>query len=315
MAGLGPAIRGPAGHPRNGPQGPAVRGRGRRISLRVTWTGNQSGVRDRGFALLVVLWTLVLVAFIVGNLAARGRSEIRIAGNLVSNAAAQAAADGGIYETIYNLSDPEPEKRWLLDGNEHKLRVGAATVLVRVTDEAGRINPNTAQLPLLAALLRTTGSDEATAQQLAQSIALWVGSGPGGPQPDEGMAQYAAAGLAYGPPGEPMQTLGELRRVLGVTPEIYAAIRPHLSLFSPPQPNPQSADATVAAALALLQSANPNAPNPALLSAPPPIATVRIAALAEGPGNARATRTVIARVGPMLPNGYVILARDAGVEE
>src|SRR5579863_87167 len=72
--------------------------------------------RNRGFALLIVLWTLVLIAFIVGNLTARGRTEIRIASNLASNAAAQAAADGGVYQAIYNLSDPQPDRRWPLDG-------------------------------------------------------------------------------------------------------------------------------------------------------------------------------------------------------
>lgn len=271
--------------------------------------------RNRGFALLIVLWTLVLIAFIVGNLTSRGRTEIRIASNLVSNAVTQAAADGGVYEAIYNLSDPQADARWPLDGGAHELQIGAARVLVRVTDEAGRINPNTASPVLLDALLRVTGSDDETAQRLAQAIALWVGSAPGGPQPDEGLAQYTAAGLSYGPPGEPLQTLDELRQVLGMTPESYAAIRPHLTLYGPPQPNAQSADPMVAAALALVQSANPNAPNPAFLSAPAPIVTVRIAAAASGPGNAQAARTAIARIGAMLPGGYVILARDTGAEE
>jgi general secretion pathway protein K len=271
--------------------------------------------RSRGFALLVVLWTLVLIAFIVGNMTARGRTEIHIASNLVSNAAAQAAADGAVYQAIYDLSDPQQDRRWPLDGSAHALRIGASKILVSVSDEAGRINPNTASPALLDALLRATGSDSQTAQSLAQSIALWVGSAPGGPQPDQAMAQYAAAGLAYGPPGEPLQTLGELHRVLGMTPEIFAAIRPHLTLYGPPQPNPESADPVVAAALALLQQATPNAPNPAFQSAQPLISTVRIAAAAEGPGNARANRTVIARIGPMLPNGYVILARDSGASE
>ncbi|HVH77212.1 MAG TPA: hypothetical protein VM755_20035 [Stellaceae bacterium] len=271
--------------------------------------------RNRGFALLIVLWTLVLIAFIVGNLTARGRTEIRIASNLVSNAAAQAAADGAVYQAIYNLSDPQPDRRWPLDGSAHKLRIGAAETVVRVTDEAGRINPNTATPALLYALLRAVGSDDGTAQQIAQEIALWVGSAPGGPQPTEEMARYEAAGRSYGPPGEPLQTLGELRRVLGMTPEIFAAIRPHLTLYGPPLPNPQSADPTVTAALALVQESNPNAPNPAFLTAPPPIVTARITAAALGLGNARAERTVIARIGPMLPGGYVILARDAGAAE
>jgi Tfp pilus assembly protein PilX len=52
--------------------------------------------QDNGFALIIVLWTLVLITFIVAHLTSSGRIEIRIANNLVANAAAQAAADGAI---------------------------------------------------------------------------------------------------------------------------------------------------------------------------------------------------------------------------
>jgi Tfp pilus assembly protein PilX len=60
--------------------------------------------RNGGFALIIVLWTLVLIGFIVAHLTASGRTEIRIAGNLVANSASQAAADGAIFEAIFNLS-------------------------------------------------------------------------------------------------------------------------------------------------------------------------------------------------------------------
>src|SRR5436853_139127 len=76
---------------------------------------------SRGFALLVVLWVLVLVAFLVAQVTAAGRTELRIARNLYANAAAEAALDGAIHETIFHLSDPTPELRWAMDGGEHEL--------------------------------------------------------------------------------------------------------------------------------------------------------------------------------------------------
>src|SRR6516162_11260260 len=68
--------------------------------------------RNGGFALIIVLWTLVLIGFIIAHLTASGRAEIRIASNLVANSEAQAAADGAIFEAIFNLSDPQPDQRW-----------------------------------------------------------------------------------------------------------------------------------------------------------------------------------------------------------
>src|SRR5215813_3456758 len=150
-------------------------------------------------------------AFVVGHLTATGRTEIRIAGNLVSNAVAQAAADGAIFEAIFYLSDPQPQQRWPVDGNTRELVVGNVRVMVRLEDEAWWINPNSASPGLLEALLRATGSDPENARRLANAIGEWVGSAPA-PRPQNMLlAAYGAAGLDYGPPGAPLETIDELR--------------------------------------------------------------------------------------------------------
>ena len=254
----------------------------------------------------MVLWTLVLIAFIVAHLTASGRTEIRIAGNLVADAVAEAADDGAIFAAIFNQLDPSPDQRWPLNGQERELAIGNSRVLVQLEDEAGRINPSTASPALLEALLRTTGSDPESARRLAAAIGEWVGSAPAARPQNVQLADYRAAGLDYGPPGEPLETLDELGRVLGVTPAVLAAIRPHLTLFGPPQPNLASADPVVAAALAESAQA---AQAPISANQPPPdVLTVRITAIAAGPGNARVARRAIVRVGAVLPGGYAALA-------
>jgi general secretion pathway protein K len=261
--------------------------------------------RSGGFALLIVLWTLVLIAFIVAHLTASGRTEIRIARNLVANAVAEAAANGAISAAIFNQMEPNADQRWPMNGETHQLAIGNTRVIVQLADEAGRINPSAASPALLEALLRTTGSDPESARRLALAIGQWVGSTPAA-QPQNVQAEYRAAGLDYGPPGEPLETLDELGRVLGMTPDVLAAIRPHLTLFGPPQPNPASADPIVTAALAGMAQA---------AAAPPPpnqpqaeLITVRITATAFGSDNARVRKTAVVRVGAMLPGGYAVLA-------
>ncbi|MBV8505473.1 MAG: general secretion pathway protein GspK [Alphaproteobacteria bacterium] len=262
--------------------------------------------RNGGFALIIVLWTLVLIGFIVAHLTASGRTEIRIAGNLVANSAAQAAADGAIFEAIFNLSDPQPEQRWPADGTPRQVVVGRRRVILRVEDEASWINPSTAPPALLEALLRVTGSDADTARRIATAISGSVGSAALPGQQEGLVAEYRAAGLDYGPPSAPFETLGELGRVLGMTPAVLAAIRPHLTLFGPPEPNPATMDPVVAAALALsLPTAQPVVqPNQPLQDT----LTVRITALASGPGDAHVTRTAVVRTGATLPQGYAVLA-------
>ncbi len=262
--------------------------------------------RSGGFALLIVLWTLVLVAFIVAHITASGRTEIRIAGNLVANAVAGAAADGAIFAAIFNLMDPRPDQRWAVDGTARELVIGDSRVTVRLEDEAGRINPSWASPALLEALLHVTGSDPASARRLAAMIAEWVGSAPVPRSQNARLAEYRAAGLDYGPPGTPLETLDELARVLGMTPAILAAIRPHLTLFGPPGPSLATADPAVAAALAEITLADQASSSANQM--PPDVLTVRIAALASSLGNGHVTRSAIVRLGEMLPGGYVVLA-------
>jgi general secretion pathway protein K len=262
--------------------------------------------RSRGFALLVVLWTLVLISFIVAQVTASGRSEIRIADNLVDNAVAQAAADGAISEAIFNLSNPRQDQRWPLDGTPREVAVGHSRITLRLEDEASRINPNLASPALIQALLQTLGVDPQAAVKLAGAIAEWVGTAQVQRPPAAILADYQAAGLDYQPPGAPLETLDELSRVVAMTPVLLALLRPHLTLYGPAEPNPAGGDPAVATALAMVaQSGGESAP---VDPTPPDIVTARITALASGPGNARVQRVAVVRIGAALPNGYTVLA-------
>jgi general secretion pathway protein K len=198
----------------------------------------------------MVLWVLVLIAFLVLHLTAIGRTEIRIASNLAANAQAQSAADGAIETAIFHSLDPRPEQRWSIGATAHEFMVGTSRVRVRLEDEGSWINPSLASPALLESLLRVTGSGPDRAHTLATAIAEWVGSAPVARPKGAAFADYQAAGLDYGPPGEPLESLGELERVLGMTPAIFAGIEPHLTLFGPPQPSASTSDPVVAVALA-----------------------------------------------------------------
>ena len=65
--------------------------------------------RQRGIALIAVLWGLVLLAIIAASVTATSRTETRLAHNLVENAKAQALADAGIHRAVLGLLQPETE--------------------------------------------------------------------------------------------------------------------------------------------------------------------------------------------------------------
>ena len=242
----------------------------------------------RGFALVLVLWTMVLLSFIGTRIAASGRMEAQLAANIRGAAVVQAAADGAVQQAAFHLLDASPD-RWRADGAEHVVRIGAASVTVRAESEDGRINPNLASSALLAALLRQVGADTRTADRVASAITEWRFPTSLAPSENPAMRPYRAAGLTYGPTGAPFRDLDELGAVLGMTPELLGRAAPHLSLHVGGDPDPAYAAPIV---LQAIRSAN-GGRVPASSRAGRPSDLVRITAAATGPGGSRFTRQAV----------------------
>lgn len=240
--------------------------------------------RQGGFALLIVLWSLVLIGFLITRLTATGRDEIAIARNIRQNAVLQAEADGAIAEAAFHLRDHSA--LWAADGQPHVLERSGLTLQIAMRDEAGKINPNRATPDLLQALLAAIGADPQQAARVAGAIVDWR-SDHTGSLPDK-LAAYRAAGLAYGPPQAPFRSLAELGLVLGMTPDVLARLTPHFSVYSTYGPTPQSRDPVVIAALRTTQGQTPYDP-----AAYQPVDVVSIKAVAVGPAGERATRGAV----------------------
>lgn len=185
--------------------------------------------RQRGFALLLVLWGLVLVALLLSVVTASGRRDITDAMAARDVAAAEAAADAAIAETIWHVLDGGGDA-WPLADGRHVLREGAATVEVEISDDRGKVDINQALPTLTEALLAVLGVDRSQAHDLAVAISEWhsQAAGPDG-DPQVGSA-YRMQGLVWGPPGVEFQTLDELLLVRGMTRPIYQALLPNITL-------------------------------------------------------------------------------------
>ena len=192
-------------------------------------TTSPRGVRPgpRGFALLIVLWSVVLLAMLATVMTSTGRSEMQLAGNLRRAAAAEAAADGGVAAAVFHLSDA-PARAWAADGLPHETRIGAYVVTIRVLDENGKLNPNYAPPELTAAVIAATGVDRSTAAGLAQAFADWHQIGG----LDIVVAHYRQAGMAAVPTGQPFRSMEELGLVMGMTPQLLARITPYFSVYA-----------------------------------------------------------------------------------
>jgi len=185
-----------------------------------------------GFALIVVLWFLVLISTIGIYMMANARSETALARNTLAAARAEALADGAVAQAAASQMLSDPTKRWLLDGTPHELNMPGGHATLRMIDESLKINPNLASDVLMSGLFQALGLDRQHADSLGAAIADWVQSGdtprPLGAKKD----QYLAAGRNYGPPGQPVESLDELQLVLGMTPQLLAAALPYLTIYT-----------------------------------------------------------------------------------
>lgn len=72
----------------------------------MTWFRNPHLSRQRGIALIAVLWTVLLLSLIATNFLTQTRTDTRITRNLIDNAGAEALADAGVYRAIVGLLAP-----------------------------------------------------------------------------------------------------------------------------------------------------------------------------------------------------------------
>lgn len=204
--------------------------------------------REKGFALLIVLWSIVFLAFVMTEILANSRSAVLLAGSLRAAAQARQADDGAINAAILHCLAPGAT-HWNADGAPHAVTIGRLDVDVTVQPLTGKINPNLASPQLLTGLLQAVGAPDTQAAQIAQNIVLWRAPASSLSAAAALQQSYRAAGLAYGPPASQFADLSQLTNVLGMTPALYAALAPHLSLFQQSDPDPATSDPIVRQAI------------------------------------------------------------------
>jgi general secretion pathway protein K len=277
--------------------------------------------RSRGFALVLVLWLLVLLSAIGLHLNGVGRTELRVAANLAAAARAEALADGGVAEAVFALGNANPERQWRADGEAHQLARGRDSITVTVTDEGGKVNPNLAPEQLMAALLRQVGKDRHEAASIAAAISARVRppASPASGSPASGAPVLIAGSgpgpstAGSGPQGTKFEAIEELLDIPGITARTLAALRPHITLdTTSPLPN-EAADRVVAQAIQEFRAFGG--------SEVPPESTrggaqgqgqqgakiVSIVSIVRSRDSASFVREAVVRLDPAVPKGYVAL--------
>ena len=187
---------------------------------------------DRGVALVIVIWTLALLAVIALSFTRGTRNQVVLARNVVENAQASALADAGVYRAAAALLSRRAAGRWRADQTPYTLALDGGSVRVSIQYEGGRIDLNTASGPLLRGLFLSVGLDADASEALVDAVADWRDENDLRRLKGAEERDYRAAGLPLGPKNGPFETVEELRQVIGVTPELYRRLVPALTVYS-----------------------------------------------------------------------------------
>lgn len=202
---------------------------------------------QRGIALIVVLWILVLLTIVVGTYAVLARTESLQSRFLFDTTRARYAAEAGIHRAAFEMRNGDIETRWVPDGRPYTIDFGAAEVEIRVTDESGKIDINSANAELLSNLFISRGMDETEAWHLADAIEDWRDEDDLPRLYGAELAEYESAGYPYGPANEQFGSVDELQQVIGMTWDLYRELEPMLTVHSNGRINPAFASADVLA--------------------------------------------------------------------
>jgi general secretion pathway protein K len=183
-----------------------------------------SNERQRGFALLVVLWIVTLLALQISIFNLSVRDAGTLAGNELAMARGQTLASAGVEMAAARLMEPSPELQWAADGRTREEGFGGARLFITITDEAARFDINEVDGEVLDSLLRPFGGS-------ADPVILWIDQNGPFVDPTE------LAG-AVGLPASALQSLAPYLTVHGGDGRINPLVAPREALQMLPGADP-----------------------------------------------------------------------------
>jgi len=189
-------------------------------------------IRQKGLALILVLWVLSLLTIMAGSFALGMRREVSIIEGIRNNAQAMAIAESGIAMAEMMLLNPDQNKRWRADGSIYEINSVDAKVRVRLLSETGKIDINKADQALLQGLMIQAPVEAEQQTRLVSAILDWRDKDDLVHIDGAEKQEYRDAGLSYQPRNKPFQSVEELQLVLGMDASVFKWIENLVTIYS-----------------------------------------------------------------------------------
>jgi general secretion pathway protein K len=212
---------------------------------------------ERGFALVLVIGVLSILALLAVAVAAESHSTALVAQTRLELARARAIGDSGLAIAVMHMFDPDPSNRWSADGISHDEQYGGGRIGITIDDEGGKLDLNDAPIEMIARLLdEFTDSDRqsmVTNAILERRAAVAANEQPVG-------RRFARSATPENLAKRPFADVSELQLLPGMTPALYGKVAPYLTVYSQTATfNPRTASRAVLLAIPGFEPADADA--------------------------------------------------------
>ena len=195
--------------------------------------------KEKGIALLMVLWVLILLSAIATEFCFAMRTEVNMVRNFKEETEAYYIALAGLNRAVMELvrnestherrkilekedeAADETSQRWRMNTTIPPVPFSEGEFRVQIENEAGKINLNTADEPLLKMMLSNFGLEEREKSIIVDSIIDWRDKNDlhrmNGAEND----YYQSLPTPYECKNADFDAVEELLMVRGITPEIF----------------------------------------------------------------------------------------------
>ena len=182
--------------------------------------------REKGIALIIVLWTVVLLTVLSGPLLKETRLFTQSATLQTQHLKLKSIIAGEVHRAISKmigiteLTDPENAEANYVTSLE-----------VAIEDEASKVDLNVASADTLRGLLETI-TDEDTARVISQQILDWRDPDLDRRKDGAEVDDYREMGQNYGPRNDKFESISEIYQVLEVDRSLAESMLPHITVYS-----------------------------------------------------------------------------------
>lgn len=187
---------------------------------------------QRGMALIMVLWLIVLLSIIASGHARNVHTETRLAARHIEVATARALTEAGIQHAILELLVADQVNRTPVDGTVGQINFNGSEIRIAIRDATGLVDLNNAGPALLTSLVATLNIDRETQQKIVAAILDW--------RDDDDLlhldgaedSDYRSAGHAWSARDGAFSSIEELRYVMGMTQLRFDELAPFVTVYS-----------------------------------------------------------------------------------